>query len=783
MKKTTFFNFQKPKASYPVKSRNFMNVYKLFLIPLTCLLCFGISTAQPLNDDCASAITLTEGAGCVIGTNVGATTQTLDMLSCNTGAIIGVPTNSVWYKFTPPATGTYTVSCDNGNNALGTNTQLKLFEGSCSTPSLVVCGEDVGPIEQGKNYQAAQLTHTLTGGTVYYIMVDIVGIQTGNFCINVYKNVAPVNDCINQALNITSMISGISSANPFDCSSYIFNASTNTTVHPTEDVVLGDANLCNGLSGSSNNDDHRDVWFKFTLSNTSPDVWLSLFQNAYKEGELHYGMAVYRGTYTQSGSCPSSSSSISGLTLVDCSSGASYLPNSSGGTTDVGKCSTPINPRIDISNLYADHGGGTYILRIWEYGGGEPTPGIFKLCIEAAPVTGIGIDGLSADRCIEANNVGCDNDEINQDFDEAYEDLSNAGMQGSIFVGNGGTACIGPNPDEPLRLIVSPATMVNCDADYAGIVQKNVNNSAIYTFSINNGPVIVHTRNELVEEINGLMNELRQLDDDPTYQMLLDEIQTALDIAADVASEATIQRIFAMLDELEQRNSESAYRIIIDQIRDVLETVEEEISDITDVISKTTIRFSNIEVEGTNGAKVLFYVIPAACELNASDALMSGAADCLTDEIELCSETGSLPNGDYFIIVDGQDGAIARYDMRIIIRHTTVLGEDIGTICSTLPRKANPVVDAETGNQLMIGQLSPMPAQSELIVEYYAGSAGNIELSVIGIDGKLNRIPVPSHKGMNTYKLDVNGLSSGVYIIQLENAEGFKSAQRFIKIK
>src|SRR5688572_1074520 len=91
---------------------------------------FRAQAGVPENDDCSNASNLPVGASCTMGTNLGATSEAYD----NYGNCAFDLTHTVWYKFVTPGaasdpTRNYTISTDNGNNYLASDTRFVLFKG------------------------------------------------------------------------------------------------------------------------------------------------------------------------------------------------------------------------------------------------------------------------------------------------------------------------------------------------------------------------------------------------------------------------------------------------------------------------------------------------------------------------------------------------------------------------------------------------------------------------------------------------------------------------------
>src|SRR5258705_2247945 len=141
---------------------------------------FSTSTsyAQPANDDCGSAITLTSSTSCVntAGTNVNATWNP----STFPGTTIGCGASDkydVWYTFVAQSPShTITLSSAPGN------IRVQLFSGTCASLTSLACGN-------------TSITYnSLTIGNTYYIRVYTQsnnGTGTFNICVT---HTPPAND-------------------------------------------------------------------------------------------------------------------------------------------------------------------------------------------------------------------------------------------------------------------------------------------------------------------------------------------------------------------------------------------------------------------------------------------------------------------------------------------------------------------------------------------------------------------------------------------------------------
>lgn len=416
--------------------------------------------AQPANNDCANATPITIDANCAgnIYTNVGATVEAGETPA---GCWQTAPDNTVWFTFTTGAAGVYDVTTASSTGA--PDTQIKIISGSCAAQTTVACNEDA------VDFMAA-VTANLTAATTYLVQVDIYSTTTGTFCLEVNTVVPPANDCIFDAIDVTAQINGISSSNLFDCAT---NTYASAAGKPSGNDVTGDVSTCDG--GVM---DKRDVWFKFTVDGSTPPAWLSVYQKTGTTPSYH--AELYSGTPT--GTC---SSAIDGLTFVDCSAGhyidggGVTLPGTNttlvepvmGGARDMGLCTTPIHPRIDVSGLAP----GEYYFRVYEGFGGEPTNGQFNLCAESAIATS-GTD----DRC---SGVPLNDPCVGENPLDIHISLPNSGNNGML-----GNAAPCTRTDEPQLALAAAGDLRQCSGGgfvtYIGGLNNVINNSAIYCIEV-----------------------------------------------------------------------------------------------------------------------------------------------------------------------------------------------------------------------------------------------------------------------------------------------------------
>ncbi|MEO6757961.1 MAG: fibronectin type III domain-containing protein [Saprospiraceae bacterium] len=144
------------------------------------------------NDLASGAINIVVNAACPgtnVYTNEGATaTGEFSPTTGSGGYWATAANNTVWFKFTAPASGSVKVTTD--INPLGTldDTQIALYNTPSPTSAinhLLVSNEDGGTL--GNTYATLAYYSGLTSGAVYYIQVDGWSNDVGTFCLEVQE--------------------------------------------------------------------------------------------------------------------------------------------------------------------------------------------------------------------------------------------------------------------------------------------------------------------------------------------------------------------------------------------------------------------------------------------------------------------------------------------------------------------------------------------------------------------------------------------------------------------
>ena len=269
------------------------------------------SFAQPSNNECSAAITLTSNTSCVntAGTNVNATWNP----STFPGTTIGCGASDkfdVWYTFVAQAT-THTITISSAPSQM----RVQLLSGTCGSFTSLACGNTT-------------ITYTsLTVGNTYYIRVYTQNSNTGTFNICV-THTPPANDNCAGAISLTSNATCINTAGTL-------NIATANGATPLGCFAAGT---------------YYDVWYSFVAANTTETVTLSSLGASI----LNPQMQLYGGTcaaLTNLAACGTTSITKSGLTI-----GTTYYirvanlnvnPSGSAGVANFNICVTHTPPAND----------------------------------------------------------------------------------------------------------------------------------------------------------------------------------------------------------------------------------------------------------------------------------------------------------------------------------------------------------------------------------------------------------------------------------------------------
>ncbi|MEJ6614527.1 MAG: T9SS type A sorting domain-containing protein [Saprospiraceae bacterium] len=144
----------------------------------------------PTNDDVADATAITLDMGCTgdAYTNLYSNGETGEVVGSCFGSTTA--TNSVWFTFEAPSSGSVNITNDIVGDGTGDLTDAQLAVYSTTDPTDFTsfteeaCSEDDGS-NVGLGYMNDIDVTGLTGGGTYYILIDGYGTATGDFCLEI----------------------------------------------------------------------------------------------------------------------------------------------------------------------------------------------------------------------------------------------------------------------------------------------------------------------------------------------------------------------------------------------------------------------------------------------------------------------------------------------------------------------------------------------------------------------------------------------------------------------
>jgi len=236
------------------------------------------SIAQPSNNDCNNASTLTVGVNntqnIVTGTNLGATSSNqLPNPSC-----ANYQGNDIWYIAQVPASGNITVETQNAGSNI--DTAIEIYTGNCGNLTQIACHDDVSfPSNLYSNIDLTGLPNT----TIYIRVWGYGNYSSGDFDIVAYDDtpLAPPN---NNCIDAVSLTVGANNTQ---------NVVTGTNVNATDSGELPTPN-CANYNGN-------DVWYTAQV----PTSGLLTIETLNAGSSIDTGIAAYTG-------------SCGNLTQIDC---------------------------------------------------------------------------------------------------------------------------------------------------------------------------------------------------------------------------------------------------------------------------------------------------------------------------------------------------------------------------------------------------------------------------------------------------------------------------------
>lgn len=762
-----------------------MKTIKHFLLAFT-VCCLGVSSAfaQPANDLCSGAIGLTAGTivapGFITGTtNLATTTAATDSNTCWASGM----SHTVWYSFTAAA-GSYTITTD-ASDGSSPDTQLQLFRGSgCGALTKVACSEDNGACAG----LAAEITATLTAAT-YYVMVDIYDTDTGDFQIAVIFNddaTTYAYDCYTNAIDLTTELANLGSATHGCTGNYNYH---NIQAEVIDVDVLG-GDPYNGCNNNPVLDTFFGVWFKFTYDSGNP-AWLSVHPVATpgcdggeSEG-IFYTMHLFDDLDNINSTCSSVVFDGHGW----CSVGdGDYSPTGALGEKDKAGNNFYDHPRLNIGGAGLTHGNTYYVMvaQMTRYTvsvvARQDTIGFNPITQEPIIVTVFeevttipspdnGLFYLTYEDTLNTNDK-CGGDTLTS----SAVSFSNAGTTGNIQTSvYGGPA---PIAGEPLGYNGNNAGrgyLEGCSTDSAVVVGGSIawenHNSAIYTFTIDE-PTGTDTVCVSIEELEGDIFDIIDILC-PLLEIYTAGFPTIFDPRDGTTPLLSIGDTLAQIygNDTIKILDPSVCQTIKDLIHSILGNLPPEIDTVCFPVNctpRTEVYFTNTGGCCGEGAPKIA-VLSEDC-VNGPVVMWSDI-DCATQCVTLSSGLSPLSPGDYYVVVEG-DGVVMDYSLSVTHTYSYGLG---GAPCDPTPapsqdRTASGI--AKNNQSVSNILLQPVPASNELTIKFNStNTANNASISVMDMTGKqvMATQNVVASKGSNSYTLDVSSLSTGMYLLRLDN--------------
>lgn len=212
----------------------------LFLIPVATIIAVNFAFAQPANDDCVNAVTLTPSPNTTCtptaGTNEG-------VVSTDYDGCAEFSKRNVWYRFTATA-GTHVVRVTFGTMQQGI---INAFSNGCASLTHMTCGTSGqnGPVIE-------RVLNGLTIGQEYHVAVSTrEQSEEGTFSICIITPQPPANDDCAAAVALTVNPSNVPTAR-----------TSGTTLFATQTLP--------GCTGTADD----DVWYSFTATQPSHRIHL-----------------------------------------------------------------------------------------------------------------------------------------------------------------------------------------------------------------------------------------------------------------------------------------------------------------------------------------------------------------------------------------------------------------------------------------------------------------------------------------------------------------------------
>lgn len=269
--------------------------------------------AQPVNDACSGAITLTTGAAATSGTSVAATFSGEPAIPACKG---GASNATVWYQFTPTSAGTVTITLTPAGTVRAWVEVLASPCGASMTSLACSYGAAAGNV--------VSLNYAVTSGTTYYIRTGGNNAQEGAHTISVtnpglvYCTPTFSSGCA--ADNIGNVTFGTINNTTTCGTAYTYYTS------PTTSIARGCTKSCVVTMGSGSSTEKLGIYIDYNADGDFADP-----------GELVYNGTTQAASHTASVTIPATAAL--GRTRMRCSATYTTNPSADGcGAYTWGEC-------------------------------------------------------------------------------------------------------------------------------------------------------------------------------------------------------------------------------------------------------------------------------------------------------------------------------------------------------------------------------------------------------------------------------------------------------------
>ena len=675
--------------------------------------------------------------------------------------------HSVWYSFTAQQGRTYTVTSNVGAKTFDTDTQIAIWE-SCGglNNAVIACNDNAEDPCDPANLSAATSFTAPSSGT-FYIQIDLLGDLQGKFGIIVYENDSQPgrNDFINNAISIQGAYNALAFQNISNAGTSLFSEVKYDSIgsvlnldeakvfanYPNQSPFNSPTSGCTPISGFI-----HDRWFSF-VGNGQPD-WLNVFDI---KGELELGIQVFvqssPGNFLPLGCSAPDGNGITGLN--DQAIG-SFLNHPRVSLKDIPSGSNvfvrvyPISPPIATVNSLP-----------------SPCTGFIQLVFEKSGGNCFGPDGVSQDNgtCLDTAAFTLTPEaEDAKDTSMTYAGLSNAYMFGGLSQNQGSTNQPGGRDGEPGEFTYTAGSSVhfaNCNstADSTSELETSSfpnNNSAFYPFSVYDEIRVVPISPPLVNNLNATGNVF------PNQVVLTNPITGAPILVPGEAVRVIFQACFGINiahtgNNLPPGNYNLNWSNSPVNCNDL----------ITPCGADVQFRFNNLKYHGINGRTFEAFVVPLDSIGGFGSPIQSYFGTVPNDDCDTCAGMASvnyyLPEGNYALVVDGDEGNLVEFDLEMDIAYFV---PGTGISCAGLSpsniqiRQVNP--EELSFNSSL--DLFPNPTRGNVQMQCQSDFSGPAHIVIRNTSGLIVHEHTQALEfGDNQWNLNLDHLNPGMYLVEL----------------